>query len=395
MLLTEIKLNPDNPRNISEDKLEKLANSIRDFPKMMVQRPIVVKDGVVIGGNMRYRAIQQLGMTEIPDNWVSNADDYTEAERKRFIMQDNTEMGQHDWDIVANQYELEDLEAWGVDLPDTLTADEEVVEDEAPPVAEVAVSVLGEVYQLGRHRVMCGDSTSQINDLMVGTQSDMVFTDPPYGVDYEGGSKKRDKIENDAHQDDLYELLCPVFNACIQNSKSGHSIYVCHADNRRVPFTTAFLDSGYYLSSVVVWVKNNSTFGRSDYHWRHEPILYGWAANGSHKWHGDRKQDTVWQIDRPSTSLEHPTMKPIALVTRAIGNSTKSGDIVLDPFLGSGSTLIACQQTDRTCYGMELDPQYVDVIRKRYAKFTNNNELPENWEELTPVVTNTDGKQTT
>lgn len=151
MKLSAIKLNPDNPRNIQPDKLEKLANSIRDFPKMMVQRPIVVKDGIIIGGNMRFRAIQKLGMTEIPDNWVSNADDYTEAERKRFIMQDNTEMGVNDWDLVANQYELADLDAWGVDLPDALKADEEVEEDEPPEVSsEPPVSKLGEIYQLGR-----------------------------------------------------------------------------------------------------------------------------------------------------------------------------------------------------------------------------------------------------
>jgi len=388
MLLSELKLNPDNPRTIKQEKLEKLAQSIKDFPKMMIKRPIVYDENkVIIGGNMRYRAIQSLGMNEIPDEWVSDASDFTPDERYRFIMQDNAEMGEHDWDMVANQYELEDLEAWGIDVP-YADSETEVEEDEAPEVSsEPPVSQLGVVYQLGKHRVMCGDSTfeTDVETLMQGAKADMVFTDPPYNIAYEGGSKKREMIKNDI-VDDFYSFLFDAYSRMFENTKAGASFYVTHADSERVNFTKAFIDAGGYLSSVIIWVKDNATFGRQDYFWKHEPILYGWNAKGSHKWLGDNKQDTIWSIDRPSRSDEHPTMKPIALITKALNNSSKQDDTVLDLFLGSGSTLIACEQTDRTCYGMELDPKYVDVIRKRYAKYTNNNELPENWEELTPEI---------
>jgi DNA modification methylase len=260
----------------------------------------------------------------------------------------------------------------------------EVEEDEVPEVDEVGEpeSKLGEVYQLGNHRLMCGDSTdaAAVSELMDGTKADMVFTDPPYNIAYEGGSKKREMIKNDIVAD-FYQFLYDAYTCMFMATKGGASFYVCHADSERINFTKAFIDAGGYLSAVIIWAKNNATFGRQDYFWKHEPILYGWNEQGSHKWYGDFKQDTIWNIDRPSSSEEHPTMKPLALITKAIKNSSKQDDIVLDLFGGSGSTLIACEQTNRTCYMMELDPKYCDVIRKRYAQYVGEDD----WIGVTPL----------
>lgn len=192
------------------------------------------------------------------------------------------------------------------------------------------------------------------------------------------------KVPNiDLKIEDFYEFLYQSFLSMFTYSKAGAAFYVCHADSERVNFTKAYQDAGGYLSSVIIWVKNNSTFGRSDYSWRHEPIIYGWNSKGSHQWYGDHQQDTIWNIDRPAKSEEHPTMKPIELITRAIKNSSKMGDIILDLFGGSGSTLVAAQSTGRVCYMMELDPKYCDVIRKRYANMVD----PEgDWQKLTPSI---------
>lgn len=199
----------------------------------------------------------------------------------------------------------------------------------------------------------------------------MVFTDPPYNIAYEGGSKKRDKIENDKVVD-FYKFLYDVYVNYFINIKSGASIYVCHADTERINFTKAFIDAGFHLSSVIIWAKDNSTFGRQDYFWKHEPILYGWNNKGAHKWCGDNKQDTVWNIKRPSRSDEHPTMKPIELVSKALNNSSKSEDLVCDLFLGSGSTMVASHQLNRKCYGIEIDPKYCQVIIDRMLKLDPN-----------------------
>lgn len=384
--LSEIKPNPDNPRIIKDDKFKKLVQSLKDFPEMAEVREIVVnKDYVILGGNMRYKAMQEAGWTEAFVKVV----DWTLEKQREFIIKDNVSGGEWDWDVLANEWDTELLDDWGLDVPAGF-GDEEVEEDEAPEVdeSEPPKSELGTIYQLGKHRVMCGDSTMEADAelLMAGSLADMVFTDPPYNIAYEGGSKKREMIKNDI-VDDFYAFLFDAYSRMFENTKGGASFYVTHADSERVNFTKAFVDAGGYLSSVIIWVKDNATFGRQDYFWKHEPILYGWNAKGSHKWLGDNKQDTIWNVDRPSRSDEHPTMKPIALITKALNNSSKTDDIVLDTFLGSGSTLIACEQTDRTCYGMELDPKYVDVIRKRYAKFISaDNQLPENWEELTPPL---------
>jgi DNA modification methylase len=390
MRLADLKLNPDNPRNIKPDKLEKLAQSIKDFPKMMLKRPIVYDENkIIIGGNMRYKAIEKLGMTEIPDEWTSDASDFTPEERKRFIMQDNAEMGEHDWDMVANQYELEDLEAWGIDVPYADVA-EEVEEDEAPEVSsEPPVSQLGSIYQLGRHRVMCGDSTDKasVELLMDNAKADMVFTDPPYNVDYEGGSGL--KIENDNFGTDEEageKLWLPAFTNMREVAEEHCSIYMTMPQGgTHMMMMMMMQKSGWQVKHELIWKKNSLVLSRADYNYQHEPILYGWNEKHVFYGKGKFKNTSVWDIDRPTKSKEHPTMKPIELVAECLLNSTKVDDVVIDLFLGSGSTLIACEQTDRTCYGMELDPKYTDVIRRRYWKFVNNGDET-GWEENTPAV---------
>jgi DNA modification methylase len=279
----------------------------------------------------------------------------------------------------------------------------EVEEDEAPEVdgGGDAVSVLGTVYQLGRHRVMCGDSVDDddVNKLMNGSLADAVFTDPPWNVNYGAvkagnaqGYKANRTIENDNMGEDFTPWMNEVFGTMSNYSKDGCMTYVVMSAQEWGGLMTTLADNGYHWSSTIIWNKDHLVLSRKDYHTKYEPIWYGWKE-GESRLHPlkDRKQSDVWDIDRPTRSDEHPTMKPIELCAKAIQNSSNPEDKIMDLFLGSGSTLIACEQTDRTCYGMELDPKYVDVIRKRYAKFTSPDDtLPENWEELTPAINSED-----
>lgn len=261
-----------------------------------------------------------------------------------------------------------------------------VVEDEPPALDEVVVSKKGEVYQLGAHRLMCGDATSSLDmqQLMGDKKADLVFTDPLYNVAYEGKTEDKLKIQNDKQESEkFFDFLFAAFKNMYLQSKSGASIYVCHADTERVNFSKAFMDAGWKLAQIVIWAKGHFVMGRQDYQWQHEPILYGWKEGETHYYNGGRNQTTLWHVDRPSASKEHPTMKPIQLVVRALSNSSKGEDLILDPFAGSGSTLIAAEQVGRTCYAMELDPKYCDVIRKRYARFIGHKD---DWAEATPVV---------
>lgn len=242
------------------------------------------------------------------------------------------------------------------------------------PVGELPKQVtakMGDIYELGNHRLMCGDSTkiSDINKLMDGKKADMIHTDPPYNIGYEGGSKKRESIANDK-LDDFNKFLEDIYKNYFLSTKPGAPIYVWHASTETHNFISEFIKAGFLFKSYIIWNKNNSTFGRSDYHWKHEPAIYGWHGEGTHKWCGDRKQTTVWDIDRPSRSDEHPTMKPIALCEKAIINSSIPGAIITDFFGGSGSTLIACENLKRFCYMMEFEPGYIDVIIDRWERHT-------------------------
>jgi len=229
-------------------------------------------------------------------------------------------------------------------------------------------SQAGDLWMLGRHRVLCGDSTKAecYDTLMDGVKANLVLSDPPYNVDVE---ETAGKIMNDNMGDsEFYEFLLAAFKQMHGHLADDGSIYIFHADTEGLNFRKAFKDAGFYLSGCCIWKKNALVLGRSPYQWQHEPCLYGWKLKGKHQWYSDRKQTTIWEYDRPKANKDHPTMKPIGLMSYPIRNSTMTNGIVLDPFLGSGSTLIACEETDRVCRGIELDPKFVDVIVKRYIE---------------------------
>lgn len=390
--IDKIKPNKDNPRYIKDDAYKKLIQSIKEFPEMAEVRELVVnKDMVILGGNMRFKAMVEAGWQEVPVRVV----DWSEDKQREFVIKDNVSGGEWDWDLLANSWDIEDLEAWGLDTPDSWHEPEEIEEDEAPEVTEDPVSELGKIYQLGRHRVMCGDSINlEDADKLMGKQkAEMAFTDPPYLMGFEGnvhadGSKsfnaKHGAIKNDKMtREDGDDFIYAMFETLKMYTDGAY--YVCFY---RLGLEYIFraldgLDNKY--RALIIWDKGNHTLSNSDYMSKYEPIVYGWF--NKHNFYGGRSNFDIWNIDRTAKNELHPTMKPIELCAKAIQNSSKKDNIVLDLFLGSGSTLIACEQTDRTCYGMELDPKYVDVIRKRYAKFIQpDNQLPDNWEELTPEI---------
>jgi site-specific DNA-methyltransferase (adenine-specific) len=374
-----IKPYEKNAKKHPKKQIEQVAKSIKEFG---FNQPIVVdKDNVIIVGHGRYEASKYLKLKEVP---VFIAD-LTEEQAKSYRLADN-KLNESDWDMKLVLEELKDLSEPMLDLTGfdkDLIIESSEEDDVVPETPEEPKSKLGDLYELGGHRVLCGDSTKieDVEKLMNGHKADMVFTDPPYNIAYEGGSKKREMIKND-EVEDFYGFLLQIYSSFALSMKLGASIYVCHADSERINFTKAFKDAGFYLSSVVIWAKNNATFGRQDYFWKHEPILYGWREGGAHTWHGDNKQDTIWNVDRPSKSEQHPTMKPIELIEKALLNSSKQEDTILDLFLGSGSTMIASEKTGRICYGMELDPKYVDVIVQRYVDYTGNENIIKNGENI-------------
>jgi len=370
MNINEIKPNQNNPRIIKDDKFKKLVKSIQDFPQMLELRPIVIdENNIVLGGNIRLKACIEAGLKDVP---VKQAKKLTEEQKKEFIVKDNVGYGEWDWDDLANNWDEQLLTEWGLDIPNFDATVLEAEEDDfAVPDGGIETDiVLGDLFEIGEHRLLCGDSTDsdQVAKLMNGQKADMVFTDPPYNVAYEGGSKKRDAIANDKI-DDFYKFLYDVYTNCFLFMNDGSPIYVAHSELERANFISAFVDAGFKYSSIIVWVKNNSTFSMNkDYKWKHEPIIYGWKQGKERTWKGDNKQDTVWNIDRPSRSEEHPTMKPIELCEKAIKNSSNENSLIFEPFTGSGSTMVASHQLKRNCFGMELDPKYCQVIVDRMKK---------------------------
>lgn len=413
--MSDIKLNDNNPRIIKDKQMKRLVKSIQDFPEMTQLRPIVVdENNVILGGNMRYRAMQQLGYAETEVVRVSGL---TDSQKREFIIKDNVPFGDWDWDELANGWDAEELNDWGLDIPEAEAVGQEVEEVDVPEVAGEPDSETGKVYSLGRHRLVCGDCTKTdiISNLMGEEVADILLTDPPYGVDHHGRTKDRLAIANDKFdsQDELRGFLSDFLSVADQFLKDGGVYYIFspQVENMRT-FMEAIM-SKYRIQSTLIWVKNALTMGWGDYRNRHEPIFYGWKE-GTHYWCGSRSQDTILdkKVDydsmpkadavamlkeilennalpttalkfaRPAASREHPTMKPIALLAYLIKNSSRSGEIVLDPFGGSGSTLLACEQTDRICYTAELDRHYCDVIRKRYWKFVNNGD-EDGWQDGT------------
>ncbi len=372
-----LKLNPQNPRIIKDDAFKRLCASLKEDRDYFEARPVLVnKDMVIFAGNQRYRAAVEIGMKEVPVIVMDNP----ELEAKR-MLRDNISSGDWDMDMLANDFEADFLREIGFTDEELgeLGQDEALLDedklDEVPETPAEAITKPGDIWILGEHRLLCGDSTSEADvlRLMDGAKADMIFTDPPYGIAYVGKTKKRLTIQNDAMSDeDFSAFLGKAFGVMRKVCDGGAPYYVCHADGKTILFRQALLDSGFEVKQTVIWAKQSFVLGRQDYQWQHEPILYGWAAGASHKWYGGRAETTVWEIDRPMRSEEHPTMKPVELCARAIRNSSRKGDTVLDLFGGSGSTLIACEHTGRKARLCEIDPLYTDVIVKRWAQATGS-----------------------
>lgn len=382
----DIKPYKNNPRN-NDLAVKKVAESIKRFGFKV---PIVLdKDNEIVAGHTRLRAAIELGMESVP---CLIADDLSDAEIKAFRLADNKTAEYAEWDLDLLSLELEELShldldfsmedfGFGLDGETSETDKGEIKEDDfdaegALAEIETPISLRGDIWQLGKHRLMCGDATcsEDVQVLMDGQQCDFVLTDPPYNCDYEGATKDKLKILNDKMPDDKFLLfLTDAFTRMYEHSKKGAAIYIFHADSEGYNFRHALKLAGYTLRQCLIWAKNSMVMGRQDYQWKHEPVLYAWKDGAAHSWYSDRKQTTIVQFDKPHRNSEHPTMKPLGLVGYFIGNSSKAGDIVLDTFGGSGSTLIACEQTGRVCYTSELDPKYSDVIVKRYIENTGDN----------------------
>ena len=358
---------------------------------MMSLRPMVVdSDGIILGGNIRYRALQDLGFKEIPNDWVKRAEELTEDEKRRFIIADNVGFGDWDWDALANDWDVVDLEAWGLEIPGWKEEEAEAQEDdyEMPDNIQVDV-VLGDLIEFecedGRmHRLLCGDSTDsdEVAKLMNGRKADMVFTDPPYNIDY-GNIKhskfKQREIKNDNMSKSDFKDFCSAFASNIKLFCKG-CVYVAAAPgvDGRIMFTV--LDGVMHNSTVIIWNKDQFTLGRGKYQNKYEPIWFGWVNDGE-GFTTQRNLANVWDIARPRKSEEHPTMKPIDLVVTAMNHASRKDDIILDLFLGSGTTSVAAHQLNRICYGMELDPKYCQVILDRMTKLDETIQVKINGKE--------------
>ena len=373
--------NPRKKLKPGDAEYEKIKNSITEFG--YVDPIIVNSDMTIIGGHQRWSVLKALGYDEV-DCVVIEID---KTKEKALNIALNKVTGEWNKELLADL--IKDLQSLDYDVSmtgfeppeiDELFNDvhsKETKEDDFDVDAELSKPTLtqkGDFWLLGRHRLMCGDATlpEVFDTLLDGKKVNLVVTDPPYNVNY---SSDAGTIKNDNMADnDFYNFLFASYKNMANAMAEDASIYVFHADTEGLNFRKAFVDAGFYLSGVCIWVKQSLVLGRSPYQWKHEPILFGWKKNGKHKWFADRKQSTVWNFDRPKKSELHPTMKPIALVAYPILNSSMTNGLVLDPFGGSGSTLIACEQTDRTCYTIEIDEKYADVIVKRYIEQIGNDE---------------------
>ena len=368
--------NPRKDLKPGDAEYEKLKRSIEQFGYV---EPVIWNQttGRVVGGHQRLKVLMDMGMTEV-DCVVVAMD---EEKEKALNIALNKISG--DWDKDKLALLIADLQ--GADFDVSLTGFEPaeiddlfkdplkdgVKDDDFDVGAELekpAMTKPGDIWMLGRHRLFCGDSTkAETYDLLMGsTKANLVITDPPYNVNYEGSAGK---IKNDNMADQaFYNFLLDAYTQMHSAMADDASIYVFHADTEGLNFRRAFADAGFYLSGCCIWKKQSLVLGRSPYQWQHEPCLYGWKKNGKHQWYTGRKETTIWEFDKPKKNGDHPTMKPIPLLAYPIMNSSMSNSVVLDPFGGSGSTLIACEQTDRICYTVELDEKFCDVIVKRYIE---------------------------
>jgi len=385
--ISEVKSNPNNPRIIKDDKFQKLVKSIKEFPEMLNIRPIVVNaDMVVLGGNMRLKACKEAGLKEVA---IIKAEDLTEEQQKQFIIKDNVGFGEWDWEDLANNWDAEQLTDWGLDIPDFKHEEEAEEDDYEIPEHLKTDIVLGDIFEIGPHRLICGDSTQTdtFAKLFENQLADLVVTDPPYNVAYEGKTKDALTIANDSMSDDsFYQFLYDFYTALGSYTKAGGAWYVWHADSEGANFRSAMKNAGIMVKQCLIWVKSSMVMGRQDYHWKHEPCLYGWKEGAAHGWYSDRKQTTILEFDRPQRNAEHPTMKPILLIAYQIGNSSKQGDIVADAFGGSGTTMVAAHQLNRKGYLVEFDPKYCQVIVDRMMKLDPTLEIKRNGEKYTKTM---------
>lgn len=385
--LKPAEYNPRKDLKPEDEEYQKIKKSITEFGYVA---PIIINSNMtVIGGHQRLKVLKEIGYTEVECVVV----DLDQKKEKALNIALNKISG--DWDNDKLEELLAELKQTDIDMDITGFSFDEVDEilkditgskeddfdlDQALDEIEEPISKRGDVWILGKNRLMCGDSTQKedVMHLMNSQEADMLLTDPPYNVDYEGKTSEALKIENDnMSETEFYNFLLDSFKNMFDSIKYGGSAYVFHADTEGLNFRNAFKSCGFKLAQCLVWVKNTFVMGRQDYQWRHEPILYGWKPGAGHYFVDNRKQSTVLEFDKPSRNAEHPTMKPVDLLVYLIKNSSKENDLILDLFGGSGSTLIAAEQTQRRCYTMELDPKYCDVIIKRWENLTGEKAILE------------------
>ncbi len=373
----------NNARTHSPEQLTKLRSSLREFG--FINPVIIDRDFNVIAGHGRIMAAKEEGITEVPCVFV---DYLTEAQKKAYILADNRMALDAGWDEELLRIEIESLQGADFDVSLTGFGEDEIADlfagdrekdvkdddfDLSAALEKAAFVERGDIWTVGRHRLMCGDATSaeDVEALMDGKKANLIVTDPPYNVAFKSGSGL--SIQNDSMENgEFYTFLYNSFQNMAAHLEKGGAAYVFHADTEGLNFRKAFVDAGFHLAGVCIWVKNSLVLGRSDYQWQHEPVLYGFLKNGKHPWYSDRKQTTIWNYDKPKRNKNHPTSKPLDLLGYPICNSSQENAIVLDTFGGSGSTMMACEQTNRICCMMELDEKYASVILRRYVEDTGD-----------------------
>lgn len=369
-----------NARTHSKEQILQLRASIREFG--FLNPCLIDKDYNVIAGHGRIMAAREEGLTELPCVF---AEHLTEAQKRAYIIADNRLAMNAGWDEEMLSVELSELEGadFSIDLLGFTDAElqellgtVETKEDDFDLTAALEKASFvnpGDIWTVGRHRLICGDATKaeEVERLMDGKKANLILTDPPYAVSYKSSSGLSIKNDN-LGKEEFYQFLLTAFENMVNVSETGASAYVFHADTEGLAFRRAFEEAGFHLSGVCIWAKDSLVLGRSPYQWSHEPILFGWTKKGKHKWYAGRSEKTIWHFDKPRRNENHPTSKPIDLLSYPIQNSSQANSIVLDLFGGSGSTLIACEQTDRVCYMAELDDKYASVILRRYVEFKNS-----------------------
>ena len=393
--------NPRKDLKPGDPEYEKLKRSLSEFGYV---EPVIWNQttGHVVGGHQRLKVLIDTGVTEVECVVVEMGDEKEKAlnialnkisgewnkDKLSLLIADLQGV---DFDVSLTGFDAPELDALFKDAQRAGVQDDDFDVDAA--LKEPAITKQGDLWLLGKHRLVCGDSTKRevFEFLMDGGQANLVVTDPPYNVNYEGNAGK---IKNDNMTDSaFYDFLFASFQnmeICMANDAS---IYVFHADTEGLNFRKAFSDAGFYLSGTCIWKKQSLVLGRSPYQWRHEPVLFGWKKKGKHEWYADRKQTTIWEFDKPKQNADHPTMKPVELLAYPILNSSMANCVVLDPFGGSGSTMIACEQTDRICFMVELDERYCDVIVRRFYQNFPDQSIFRNGERI-PYKTITDGENT-